>query len=102
MSTGAPTLGSISYDIDGMAEEETINGVPVTEEQIAAWADEAETGFDLEALRKRGRGRPGGGAGPSQVVALRLTVEELSALDARAKREGKSRSEVIREALASA
>lgn len=102
MSTGAPTLGSISYDIDGMAEEETINGVPVTEEQIAAWADVAETGFDLEALRKRGRGRPARGAGPSQVVALRLTVEELSALDARAKREGKSRSEVIREALASA
>ena len=95
-------MGSISYDIDGMAEEETINGVPVTEEQIAAWVDEAETGFDLEALRKRGRGRPGRGAGPSQVVALRLTVEELSALDARAKREGKSRSEVIREALASA
>lgn len=85
-----------------MAEEETINGVPVTEEQIAAWADEAETGFDLEALRKRGRGRPWRGAGPSQVVALRLTVEELSALDARAKREGKSRPEVIREALASA
>lgn len=85
-----------------MAEGETINGVPVTEEQIAAWVDEAETGFDLEALSKRGRGRPGRGDGPSQVVALRLTVEELSALDARAKREGKSRSEVIREALASA
>ena len=102
MSTGAPTLGSISYDIDGMAEGETINGVPVTEEQIAAWVDGAETGFDLEALSKRGRGRPGRGDGPSQVVALRLTVEELSALDARAKREGKSRSEVIREALASA
>jgi len=85
-----------------MAEEETINGVPVTEEQIAAWAVEAETGFDLEVLRKRGRGRPGRGAGPSQVVALRLTVEELTALDARAKREGKSRSELIREALASA
>ncbi len=85
-----------------MAEEETINGVPVTEEQIVAWADEAETGYDLEALGKRGRGRPGRGARPSQVVALRLTVEELTALDARATREGKSRSEVIREALASA
>ncbi|MDN6798874.1 MAG: ribbon-helix-helix protein, CopG family [Propionibacterium sp.] len=85
-----------------MAEEEAIDGVPVTEEQIAAWAVEAETGYDLEALSKRGRGRPGLGAGPSQVVALRLTVEELAALDAQANRQGESRSEVIREALASA
>lgn len=79
---------------------ETIDGVPVTEDQIAAWAQEAEDGYDVEALKKRGRGRPGRGAQPSQVVALRLTVEELAALDARSKREGKSRSEVIREALA--
>lgn len=82
-----------------MREDETINGTPVTERRIAAWADEAEAGYDVEALKKRGRGRPGRGAQPSQVVALRLTVEEIAALDARAKREGKSRSEVIREAL---
>ncbi|MGO1561236.1 hypothetical protein CZ771_14410 [Actinomycetales bacterium JB111] len=85
-----------------MAERETINGNPVTEEQISAWADEAEAGFDVERLKMRGRGRPGRGAEPSQVVALRLTVEEIADLDARAKREGKSRSDVIREALASA
>ncbi|MCI1747050.1 MAG: ribbon-helix-helix protein, CopG family [Acidipropionibacterium sp.] len=83
-----------------MSERETINGVPVTEEQIAAWAAEAEAGYDVAALKKRGRGRPGRGAGPSQVIALRLTAEELSALDARAAGEGKTRSEVIREALA--
>ncbi|GAA2239906.1 hypothetical protein GCM10010401_10580 [Rarobacter faecitabidus] len=91
-----------SYNINGMSERETINGTPVTEEQIAAWAKEAETGYDIAALKKRGRGRPGRGAEPSQVIALRLTVDEISALDARAEREGKSRSEVIREALASA
>ncbi len=83
-----------------MASRETINGNPVTEEQIAAWAAEAEIGYDVEALKKRGRGRPGRGAEPTQVVALRLTPEEIAALDARAEREGKSRSEVIREALA--
>ncbi len=83
-----------------MSERETINGVPVTEEQIAAWAAEAEAGYDVAALKKRGRGRPGRGAEPSQVIALRLTVEELGALDARAAEEGKTRSEVIREALA--
>lgn len=42
-----------------MNERETINGVPVTEEQIAAWAAEAEAGYDVAALKKRGRGRPG-------------------------------------------
>ncbi|NHF62387.1 ribbon-helix-helix domain-containing protein [Microcella pacifica] len=78
---------------------ETINGKPVTEEQIVAWAAEAEAGYDVAALKKRGRGRPGRGAQPSQVVALRLTADEIAMLDARAEREGKSRSEVIREAL---
>lgn len=83
-----------------MDERETISGVPVTEEQIDAWATEAEAGYDVEDLKRRGRGRPGRGAEPSQVVALRLTVQEIADLDERAKREGKSRSEVIREALA--
>jgi hypothetical protein len=82
-----------------MTEHETINGVPVTEERISAWVAEAEVGYDVEVLKRRGRGRPGRGSEPSQVVALRLTAQELAALDARAEREGKSRSEVIREAL---
>jgi hypothetical protein len=84
-----------------MGSDETIDGVPVTEEQIAKWASEAEAGYDVAALKKRGRGRPGRGAEPSQVVALRLTADELAMIDARAEREGKTRSEVIRDALAS-
>ena len=83
-----------------MSERETINGVPVTEQQIEEWAAEADAGYDVDALKRRGRGRPGRGSAPSQVIALRLTEEELAALDARADREGKSRSELIREALA--
>lgn len=83
-----------------MDADETMNGKPVTEEQIAAWAAEAEEGYDVVELKKRGRGRPGRGAEPSQVVAVRLTTDELASIDARAAREGKSRSEVIREALA--
>ncbi len=82
-----------------MTSNETINGRPVTAQQIAEWAAEAEAGYDVAALKKRGRGRPGRGAEPSQVVALRLTLDEIAALDARAEREGKTRSEVIREAL---
>lgn len=83
-----------------METDETIGGLPVTEEQIAAWAAEADAGFDAQELKRRGRGRPGRGAEPSQVVALRLTAAELAAVDARAAREDKSRSQVIREALA--
>lgn len=77
-----------------------INGVPVAEQQISEWAAEAEAGYDLDALKKRGRGRPGRGAEPSQVVALRLTSEELAELDALAAQARKTRSEVIRDALA--
>lgn len=80
--------------------DETIDGDPVSEAQIAAWAAEAEAGYDVEELKRRGRGRPGRGAEPSQVVALRLTAEELARVDARAAAEGKTRSEIIREAIA--
>lgn len=82
-----------------MAERETINGVPVTDEQIEEWAAEAERGYDVAALKKRGRGRPGRGAEASQVIALRLTPDEVAALDARAAREHKSRSQLIRDAI---
>lgn len=85
-----------------MDASETINGLPVTDQQISAWAAEAEAGYDIGALKKRGRGRPGRGAEPSQVVALRLTAEEIADLDERAAQRGKTRSDIIREALAAA
>ena len=84
-----------------MPEQEFINGKLVTEEQILAWAAEAEAGIDVAALKSRGRGRPGRGAQPSQVVALRLTAEEIALLDSLAQREGETRSEIIRRALSS-
>lgn len=72
----------------------------VTEEQIQKWADEAEAGYDVEELKRRGRGRPGRGAEAMQVVAVRLTAEELESLDALAAKNEMSRSEAIRAALA--
>lgn len=72
----------------------------VSEDQIQQWADEAEAGYDVDALKRRGRGRPGRGAEPMQVVAVRLTAEELDALDAAAAKNSMSRSEAIRAALA--
>lgn len=52
----------------------------VSEEQIDKWVKEAEAGYDVEELKKRGRGRPGRGAKPTQVVAVRFTEEELAFL----------------------
>lgn len=72
----------------------------VTEEQIQKWAEEAEAGYDVEELKRRGRGRPGRGAEPMQVVAVRLTVGEIAALDEAAAKHDMSRSEAIRAALA--
>ncbi|WP_313815195.1 ribbon-helix-helix domain-containing protein [Citricoccus sp.] len=72
----------------------------VNDERIQKWADEAEAGYDVEELKRRGRGRPGRGAEPMQVVAVRLTAEEITALDELAEREQLSRSEAIRRALA--
>ena len=74
--------------------------VVVSEEKIRQWADEAEAGYNVEEMKQRGRGRPGRGAEPMQVVAVRLTADELAALDAIAEREHISRSEAIRRALA--
>ena len=87
------------YAIRMMADEQ-VAGEHVTDEQIQKWADEAEAGYDVEELKRRGRGRPGRGAEPMQVIAVRLTAEEIAALDAYAAQEHLSRSEAIRRALA--
>ena len=76
---------------------ETVNGVPVSEEKIQEWADEAERGYDVGKLRKRGR-KPMGD-GPARVVPVRVDDTLLSALDQRAEHEHLSRSEVIRAAI---
>ncbi|ELB89659.1 hypothetical protein Rwratislav_28328 [Rhodococcus wratislaviensis IFP 2016] len=77
--------------------DETINGVPVTDGMIQEWADEAEAGYDVEKLRKRGR--PTVGGGPGAVVPVRMDEALLKALNARAEQEHVSRSEAIREAV---
>ncbi|HVA61646.1 MAG TPA: ribbon-helix-helix protein, CopG family [Mycobacteriales bacterium] len=72
----------------------------VSEQRIQEWADEAEAGYDADEIKRRGRGRPGRGAAPMQVVAVRLTADELDALDVAAAKNHMSRSEAIRAALA--
>lgn len=76
---------------------EKINGTPVTDEMIQAWSDEAEAGYDVEKLRKRGR--PTVGDGPGTVVPVRMDAALLEALNACAEQKHVSRSEAIREAV---
>ena len=74
-----------------------MKGEPVTEEQIQAWADEAERGYPVERLRRSGR--PAVGGSPGEVIAVRMDRTLLSALTARAAQDHVSRSEAIRAAV---
>ena len=76
---------------------ESIDGVPVTDEMIQEWADEAERGYDIEVLKKRGR-RPIG-EGAARVVPVRMDDSLVAAVDQRAEKDGTSRSEIIRSAV---
>lgn len=76
-----------------------IKGKNVSETQVDDWVAEAETGYDVNMLKKRASGRPGRGKDPAQVVPVRLTAEELQALMKRADREHLNRSDAIRAAL---
>ena len=76
---------------------ETIDGVPVTDEMIQEWADEAERGYDVEVLKKRGRRPIGDGA--ARAVPVRMDDSLVAAVDQRAEKDGTSRSEIIRSAV---
>ncbi|MDT0247656.1 ribbon-helix-helix domain-containing protein [Actinomyces oris] len=76
---------------------ETIDGVPVTDEMIQEWADEAERGYDVDVLKKRGRRPVGDGA--ARVVPVRMDDSLIAAVDQRAEKDGTSRSEIIRSAV---
>lgn len=74
-----------------------MQGRKVPEEQVDAWVAEAQAGFDVEELRKRGR--PLRGESAAQVIPVRFTDAEIAALMERAGREHLNRSEAIRRAV---
>ena len=74
-----------------------MHGKRVPDQAIDSWADEAEQGYDMDRLRRRGR-KPVGD-GPGQVVPVRLDKPLLAALAGRAERGQLSRSAAIREAI---
>ncbi len=80
--------------------EHLLHGGIVSDEQIQAWADEAEAGYDLSQLPRARRGRPPVGEGPGVVVPVRLDEATLAALMARAEAEGlATRSDAVRAAV---
>lgn len=78
-------------------KDEPIDNVPVAEAQIDEWVAEAERGYPVERLRRRGRRPIGEKAGA--VVPVRMDPALLAALSERAQRDQISRSEVIRAAV---
>lgn len=76
-------------------------GRPITDDIVVALAAEAEAGYDVEQLRERRpkRGRPALGSAPASVESVRLDPELRRELAERARHDGTTTSEVIREAL---
>ena len=73
-------------------------GRDVSQEEVQRLADEAEAGYDVEQLSRRG-GRRRMGSAPAEVVPVRIDPELKALIEARAAADASSTSEVIREAL---
>ena len=54
-----------------------IHGKPVSDEQIQAWADEAERGYDLTKLAPAHPGRPPAGKRTDVAATVHLDVRTL-------------------------
>jgi Ribbon-helix-helix protein, copG family len=77
------------------------SGKPITDADVQRLAEEAEHGYDADALiaRRNKRGRPALGSGPASVESVRLDPELRDQLAARARADATTTSEVIRQAL---
>jgi predicted HicB family RNase H-like nuclease len=71
----------------------------ITDELAERLADEAEAGYDLTDAKRVGRKSLGGQSGPSPRVNFRMTAELQARAQARAEQEGKTVSQIAREAL---
>jgi hypothetical protein len=75
------------------------SGVRITDELADKLADEAERGYDLSLGRPVGRRSLAGGRGHSPQLNFRTTRDLYERASARAEREGKTVSQLAREAL---
>jgi Ribbon-helix-helix protein, copG family len=75
------------------------SGVPITDQLVEQLADEAEAGYDLTPSKRVGRKSLAGADGASPRVNFRMTAELQTRAQALAEKEGKTISEIAREAL---
>lgn len=82
-------------------KQRTRAGTEIAPEIADALAAEAERGYDLSKAKRRRVGRPSlAGAGSSPRLSFRTTPELYRAAQERAKEEGRSVSDLAREAVA--
>jgi hypothetical protein len=77
----------------------TVGGEPITEELVEKLRSKAEEGFDTEEILRRRGGRPAMGSAAASVESVRLDPELSEALRTRAEHEGRTNSDLIRDAL---
>ena len=77
----------------------TKGGDVLTEADIDTLAAEAEAGYDLTTVTRERGGRPSLDEGISQRVSFRMAGRLYEAARARAEREGRSLSELARDAM---
>jgi hypothetical protein len=77
------------------------SGQLISDKEVEVLAAEAEAGYDVERLiaRRPKRGRPALGSSAASVESVRLDPELRGELVERARSEGTTTSEIIREAL---
>ena len=76
----------------------TSRGHVIDDDVIEALAAEAEAGYDITKLRRRG-GRQLMGSAPAEVVPVRLDPELKAEIDRRAEADNTTTSEIIRTAI---
>lgn len=77
----------------------TRSGQRLTEERIEELAAKAEEGVDVDEIIRRRVGRPPMGSSAASVESVRLEPELSEALRVRAEQEGRTNSDLIRDAL---
>ena len=77
----------------------TLSGEPITDALVDKLAAKAEAGFDVDEILRRRGGRPTMGSSAASVESVRLDPELSDALRERAEQEGRTNSDLIRDAL---
>ena len=78
----------------------TPSGRTLSAKDVDAIAAEVEhKDYDVDALKRRRRGRPSIGSEPAEVVPVRIDPELRAAIAARAQEDQTTTSEIIRQAI---